>query len=314
MNNKKPLIIIAGPTASGKTELGISLAKKINGEIISGDSMQIYKHLDIGTAKITKDEMDDIPHHLIDIKDPDEEYNVQLFQENAKKILKDIYSRKKIPIVVGGTGLYIDSLVYDYSFINEDKDNILRDKLWDEYHKFGNDFLIKKLKKIDPDALNVIDLSNTKRIIRAIEICEKSNTKFSELEKNSRTEKESPYNLFYFVITMNRLELYDKINNRVDLMFEKGWLDEVKILLESKIIYPHLRSMQSLGYRQIIDYLNNKLTYEECVDKIKQETRRFAKRQLTWFRKNKDVIWLDKKNNNSEEIISHILNLIKYKI
>ena len=301
-STKKPLIVIAGPTASGKTELSISLAKRVNGEIISGDSMQVYKYLNIGTAKITPEEMDGVPHHLIDIIEPAEDYNVQLFQESAKKIIEDIHKRNKVPILAGGTGLYIDSLVYDYSFINESPDNSIRNKLWDEFHKHGSNHIISKLREKDPDSLSHLDLSNTKRIIRALEIIEKNNINFSELEKNSRTEKESPYNLYYFVITMNRDELYDRINKRVDLMFEKGWLDEVKSILESGIASESNSSMQGLGYRQIIQYLKGETGFEECRDKIKQETRRFAKRQLTWFRKNKDIIWLDKNENKFEEI------------
>lgn len=309
LQNKKTLIVIAGPTASGKTELSIKLAKKINGEIISGDSMQVYKHLDIGTAKITKDEMENVPHHLIDIIEPNEEYNVQIFQKNSKKIIEDIYSRGKIPIVAGGTGLYIDALVYNYSFIDEDNDSKIRDKLWEDYYNFGVDYLVKKLQIADPDALNLIDLSNIKRLIRALEISEKNKIKYSELERDSRTEKTSQYDLFYFVITMNRDVLYDRINKRVDLMFENGWLSEVNSLLESGKVLPDFRSMQGLGYKEILEFLNSGIPFEECVEKIKQNTRRFAKRQLTWFRKNKDTIWLDKSLKNSEELLEEIIHI-----
>lgn len=309
LQNKKTLIVIAGPTASGKTELSIKLAKKINGEIISGDSMQVYKHLDIGTAKITKDEMENVPHHLIDIIEPNEEYNVQIFQKNAKKIIEDIYSRGKIPIIAGGTGLYIDALVYNYSFVDEDNDSKIRDKLWADYYNFGVDYLVKKLQISDPDALNLIDLSNIKRLIRALEISEKNKIKYSELERDSRTEKTSQYDLFYFVITMNRDVLYDRINKRVDLMFENGWLSEVNSLLESGKVLPDFRSMQGLGYREILEFLNSGIPFEECVEKIKQNTRRFAKRQLTWFRKNKDTIWLDKSLKNSEELLEEIIHI-----
>lgn len=309
LQNKKTLIVIAGPTASGKTELSIKLAKKINGEIISGDSMQVYKHLDIGTAKITKDEMENVPHHLIDIIEPNEEYNVQIFQKNSKKIIEDIYSRGKIPIIAGGTGLYIDALVYNYSFIDEDNDSKIRDKLWADYYNFGVDYLVKKLQIADPDALNLIDLSNIKRLIRALEISEKNKIKYSELERDSRTEKTSQYDLFYFVITMNRDVLYDRINKRVDLMFENGWLSEVNSLLESGKVLPDFRSMQGLGYREILEFLNSGIPFEECVEKIKQNTRRFAKRQLTWFRKNKDIIWLDKSLKNSEELLEEIIHI-----
>ncbi len=275
--------------------------------------MRVYKHLDIGTAKIKKEEMQGINHHLIDVIEPKEEYNVQIFQKNALKIIDDIYARGKVPIIAGGTGLYIDALVYNYSFIDENNNSLIRDKLWEEYYAFGNDYLIEKLKKTDPDALEMIDLSNTKRLIRALEICENVNVKFSELERNSRTEKTSPFNLFYFVITMNRDILYDRINRRVHLMFENGWLDEVNSLLKSGVVTPELRSMQGIGYRQILDFLDSEYNYDECVEKIKQETRRFAKRQLTWFRKNKDVIWLDKSTKNSNELLKEILDYYKEK-
>lgn len=308
---KKPLIVIAGPTASGKTELSLKLAKKIDGEIISGDSMQVYKNLNIGTAKISDEEMQSIPHHLIDIIDPKEEYNVWIFQKSAKKIIDDIYERGKTPILVGGTGLYIDSLVYDYSFIDKKDNGKTRDALWDEYHKYGNEYLIDKLKETDPEALNLIDVSNTKRIIRALEICENNNIKFSELEKNSRTDKKSRYNLSYFVITMDRNELYDRINKRVELMFQQGWLEEVQKLMNFDNTLQEYRSLQGIGYKQIIQYLNKELTYEECIEKIKQNTRKFAKRQLTWFRRNKDIIWLDKTNMDSDEIFLEMLNIIK---
>ena len=308
IKNKKPLIVIAGPTASGKTELSIQIAKKINGEIISGDSMQVYKKLNIGTAKITKAEMQNIPHHLIDIIEPTDNYNVCIFQEEAKKIINDIYARGKIPIVTGGTGLYIDSLVYDYSFVDEEKNTKTRDKLWDEYQKFGNEYLVEKLRLEDPEAITMIDISNTKRLIRALEINEKNNIKFSEREKDSRTVKESPYNLFYFVISMNRNDLYDKINQRVQLMFDNGWLDEVKKIINDNPTIIDYRSMQSIGYKQILQYLNNELTHEECLEKIKQNTRKFAKRQLTWFRKNKDVVLLDKSIKTSDEIFQEVIN------
>ncbi len=305
--NKKPLVVIAGPTAVGKTELSLRIAKEINGEIISGDSMQVYRNLNIGTAKISKAEMEEIPHHLIDIIDPNEDYNVYNFQDEAKKIIKDIYVRGNIPIITGGTGLYIDSLVYDYSFIEEEKDTKIRDNLWDEYRRLGNEYLVEKLKSKDPDAIKMIDISNTKRLIRALEISEKDNIKFSEREKDSRIDKESQYDLFYFVITMKRNDLYDRINRRVDLMFDNGWVDEVKELINDTPSIVNYRSMQGIGYKQIIQYINKELTYEECLEKIKQNTRRFAKRQLTWFRKNKDVVLLDKSIKTSDEIFNTVI-------
>lgn len=312
-NDKKPLIVIAGPTASGKTEISIRLAKKINGEIISGDSMQVYKKLDIGTAKITKDEMESIPHHLINIIDPADDYNVCIFQKTAKKIIEDIHSRGKVPILVGGTGLYIDSLIYDYTFINQENDTKVREELWKAYHQYGNEYLFEKLKNKDPKAVNLIDSSNTKRLIRALEVIE-SNLNFSDLERDSRTEKESSYELFYFLITMNRNVLYDRINRRVELMFKLGWLDEVKELINKDPNLLNYRSMQGIGYKQIAQYLNQELTYEECLEKIKQKTRKFAKRQLTWFRKNKDIIILDKDIKTVDELLLEMGNIICQKI
>ena len=312
LTNKEPLVVIAGPTAVGKTELSIKLAQKIDGEIISGDSMQIYKGLDIGTAKIKEEEKEGIPHYLIDIIEPKEEYNVQVFQKNAREIIKDIRKRKKIPIIAGGTGLYIDSLVYDYNFISEDDEQTkIRENLWEQYNLYGSEYLLRLLSESDPESMKKIDPANIKRIIRAWEVFQKKEKKFEEMERDARESKESPYDLFYFVITMNREELYDRINKRVDLMFAEGWIEEVKGLLSSKRVLPEYRAMQSLGYKQIIQFLNNELTYDECLYKIKQETRRFAKRQLTWFRKNKDVLWLDKSLYSQEQLLEKMLNLIK---
>lgn len=290
---KNKLIVIAGPTASGKTKLSLEMAKEVNGEIISADSMQVYKHLDIGTAKIKEKEMEGIVHHLIDIIEPAEEYNVQIFQKEAQKLIKDIHKRGKTPLLVGGSGLYIDSVVYDYEFLEEDPNNEIRNRLWEEYEKYGNDYLLEKIKKLDPETYENIDKKNTKRLIRVLEIMEKHGLKFSQTEKDSRRKKESPYDLEYYVIRMKREELYDRINRRVDQMIAQGWLEEVENLLEKNWAKKDYRSMQGLGYRQIIEYLEGQASWEQSVEKIKQETRRFAKRQMTWFRKNKDIIWLE---------------------
>lgn len=290
---KNKLIVIAGPTASGKTKLSLEMAKEVNGEIISADSMQVYKHLDIGTAKIKEEEMEGIVHHLIDIIEPAEEYNVQIFQKEAQKLIKDIHKRGKTPLLVGGSGLYIDSVVYDYEFLEEDPNNEIRNRLWEEYEKYGNDYLLEKIKKLDPETYENIDKKNTKRLIRVLEIMEKHGLKFSQTEKDSRRKKESPYDLEYYVIRMKREELYDRINRRVDQMIAQGWLEEVENLLEKNWAKKDYRSMQGLGYRQIIEYLEGQASWEQSVEKIKQETRRFAKRQMTWFRKNKDIIWLE---------------------
>lgn len=293
LEKKIPLIVIAGPTASGKTKTSIEMAKELNGEIISGDSMQVYKGLDIGTAKIKKEEMDGIVHHLIDFIEPQEEYNVQIFQKYAKDLVIDIHQRGKTPFLVGGSGLYIDALVYDYNFLQEDKDNKIRNKLWDEYEKYGNDYLLEQIKEKDPETYEKIDKNNTKRLIRVLEIMEKNQVKFSQTEKDSRMKKESPYDLKYYVINMKREKLYDRINKRVDQMVAEGWLKEVEDLLASGRAQKNYRSMQGLGYKQIINYLDGEMDWDTCLEKIKQETRRFAKRQITWFGKNKDVIWLE---------------------
>lgn len=293
IEKKIPLIVIAGPTASGKTKISIEMAKKLNGEIISGDSMQVYKGLDIGTAKINKKEMDGIVHHLIDIIEPSEEYNVQIFQKHAQALINDIYKRGKTPFLVGGSGLYIDSVVYDYNFLQEDTDNQIRNRLWNEYEKYGNNFLLEQIKEKDPETYEKIDKNNTKRLIRVLEIMEKHQVKFSQTEKDARKKKESPYDLKYYAINMKREKLYDRINKRVDQMIKEGWLKEVEGLLESDHGKKEYRSMQGLGYKQIIEYLDGEMDWATCLEKIKQETRRFAKRQITWFRKNKDIIWLE---------------------
>lgn len=312
MSTLQTLVVIAGPTGAGKTALSIALAKKTGGEIISGDSMQVYQELNIGTAKITPEEMEGISHHLIDILPPGGDFHVQEFQKLSRELIQEINQRGKIPILTGGTGLYIDALVYHYEFGTEGGENPeLRENLWKEFEIHGIDGLRERLYHLDPEIQDRIDPANPKRIIRALEYSISTGIPFSSLETGARTQKKSPYNLFYFGITMNRDSLYDKINRRVDEMFAAGWLKEVTSLLEKGLIQPNSRSMQSIGYKRIMEYLQGTIGLEECKSIIKQDTRRFAKRQLTWFRKNPAIIWFDRDLLSDEEILDQMTRHIR---
>lgn len=298
---KDKLIVIAGPTAVGKTNISVLLAKKLNGEIISADSMQVYKGMDIGTAKISPEEMKGIRHHLIDIMDPDEEFNITVFQKKAKEALRDINKRGKLPIVVGGTGFYIQSLLYDIEFKEEDSllGEKIRKELEEEYDARGADFMHEKLKKLDKEAAGLIHKNNKKRLIRAIEYALLNNKKISEHNEEQR-KKESVYDCKLFVLNMDRKKLYERINYRVDLMFEKGLLEEFEELLK-KGCNKSMVSMQGIGYKEIFEYKENRLSLEELKEKIKQDTRHFAKRQITWFKREKEAIWMDKDLYLSED-------------
>lgn len=304
---KKPLIILTGPTAVGKTDLSISLAKLVNGEIISADSMQVYKKMNIGTAKITAAEMENVPHHLIDILDPSEEFNVFLFKEYAKKAMEEIYERGNIPIITGGTGFYIQSVIYDIEFNEETGDKEYRKKLEEIASTKGAQYLHEMLKEIDEKAAGEIHANNVKRVIRAIEFHHETGQKISE-HNNIQKQKESPYNFAYFVLNDIREKLYERINIRVDKMVEDGLIDEVKSLVNEGYT-KELVSMQGLGYKEIIDAINGNITMEEAIYQIKLETRHFAKRQLTWFRREKEVIFLNKNEFNNEK--QAILNYIR---
>ncbi len=293
MSEKKKMVILTGPTAVGKTALSIELARKLGGEIISADSMQVYKYMDIGSAKITKEQMEGIPHHLIDVLMPDEEFNVFRFQQMAKEALSGIYERNHIPIVVGGTGFYIQALLYDVDFSKEEGKEEIRQRLEREGELYGACYLYERLKKLDPASAESIHPNNEKRIIRALEFFEINGYPISLHNERERL-RISPYSFHYFVLTDERARLYDRIDRRVDQMLKEGLVDEVKRLKEMGY-HRQMVSMQGLGYKEILDYLDGECALEEAVCRIKRDTRHFAKRQLTWFRRERDVIWLDKR-------------------
>ncbi|MGI5968309.1 MAG: tRNA (adenosine(37)-N6)-dimethylallyltransferase MiaA [Lachnospiraceae bacterium] len=307
----KPLVIITGPTAAGKTGLSVKLAKKINGEIISADSMQVYTGMDIGTAKISKEEMCGIPHHMIDIMEPAEEFNVALFKKHAVSYINEITARGHIPIIVGGTGFYIRSVLYDTEFTSCDTDYELRQKLFDYAKENGNDALHAKLLEVDPVSAEAIHANNVKRVVRAIEYHTLTGECISE-HNTRESMKSSPYNFAYFVINMDRKELYDRIDRRVDIMINNGLVDEVKELTK-KGLTKDMVSMKGLGYKEIIEYFEGALTLDESIELIKKETRHFAKRQLTWFRREKDVIWLDKSSKDEDALTDEIIQTLKRK-
>lgn len=303
---KKPLLILTGPTAVGKTDLSIALAKRINGSIISADSMQVYRGMDIGSAKIMPSQMQGIPHYLIDILEPDGEFHVVKFQAMAKEALKEIYGCGRIPIVVGGTGFYIQALLYDIDFTAQEEDTALRERYASLAKEKGNSCLHDMLKAVDPVSAGIIHANNVKRIIRALEFYEKTKTPISEHNARER-QKESPYDFRYFVLTDERERLYQRIELRIDQMLEAGLVEEVKQLRE-KGYHKGMVSMQGLGYKEILSWLDGGISYEEAVYMLKRDTRHFAKRQLSWFRRERDVIWLDKSEFDYDE--EKILNTI----
>lgn len=295
MNDQKPkMLILSGPTAVGKTDLSIALAKAVNGAIISADSMQVYKYMDIGTAKIKPEEMEGIPHYLVDCLDPGEEFNVVRFQQMAKKALSEIYSRGQFPILVGGTGFYIQALIKDIDFsINENEgEKSIRKELEQYAAQYGPDALHKRLAQVDAASAATIHKNNVKRVIRALEYYMETGQKISE-HNETQKRKESPYDFRYFVLTNRRDVLYERIDQRIDQMLSDGLVKEVRSL--KKMGYTKdMVSMQGLGYKEILSYLDGEMSLEEAVSILKRDTRHFAKRQLTWFRREKDVIWLDK--------------------
>ena len=306
-DEKKPLVIIAGPTASGKSGLSVLLAEKINGEIISADSMQVYRHMDIGSAKITAREMKGIPHHLIDILEPFEDFNVALFQKLAKQAMDEIYSRGRIPILVGGTGFYIQSVLYDIDFTEEETDFTYRKSLEELADTRGFEALFERLKAVDPASAAELHPNNVKRVIRALEYYHLTGQKISEHNKEQR-KKSSPYDAFYFVLNMDRKKLYERIDQRVDLMIQNGLVEEVKHLKEMGLSHKNV-SMQGLGYKEILAFLDGDFSLEEAIYTIKRDTRHFAKRQLTWFRREPDAIWLDcdPDTRTPEELLKEII-------
>ena len=299
---KEKVIVICGPTASGKTALSIELAKKINGEIVSCDSMQIYKEMNIGTAKPTKEEMQGIKHYMIDIISPDERYSVADYKKQAKESIKEILSKGKVPIVVGGTGLYVDSLIYEIDYPEIEFDEKYREELEQEVEERGLEALYEKAKEIDEEAIKKISSNDKKRILRILEIYHATGKNKTEQEKESRkTPVEFDYKVF--ALNMDREKLYERINKRVDLMIENGLIEEVENIYKKYNKFP--TAMQGLGYKEVVQYLEKRLTKEEMIEKIKQETRKFAKRQLTWFRKNKETIWL-----NADDTIQNNIKII----
>lgn len=296
---KPKVIVICGPTASGKTALSIELAKRINGEVVSADSMQIYKDMDIGSAKVTKEEMQGIKHYLVDCVSPDERYSVANYKLDAKKAIEEILKKCKTPIVVGGTGLYIDALIYEIEYQDIKINESYRKELESIKQNQGLEVLYERAVKIDPEAMKKISPNDSKRIMRVLEIYEATGKNKTEQEAESRL-KEIPYNYKVFAITMDREKLYERINKRVDIMIENGLIEEVKELLKKYKEFP--TAMQALGYKEVKEHLDGKLTKQEMIDKIKQESRRYAKRQLTWFRKNKQTIWIDGLNDMQKNI------------
>ena len=295
----KDLIVLTGPTAVGKTSLSIALAKAVGGEIISADSMQVYKYMNIGTAKITEEEKCGIPHFLIDELEPDEEFNVTIFKNKVMGYIKDIKSRGKVPIIVGGTGFYIQSVIYDINFNEYGDDSEVRKKYELMAETIGKSELHKKLALVDREYADSVSENNVKKVVRALTFFEMTGEKLSEHNKRER-ERSSPFDFAYFVLTMDRKKLYERIDKRVDLMFDMGLVEEVKALM-AKGYDKSLVSMQGIGYKEVIDYLNGKTSLEECIDIIKRDTRHFAKRQLTWFKREKVVTYIDKDEFGTED-------------
>lgn len=311
--NKIPLVIILGPTAVGKTDISIKIAKQMNGEIISADSMQIYKYMDIGTAKPSVEERQGVPHHLLDVVYPDENFNVALYKNLATKKIKEVYSRGKLPIVAGGTGLYINSLIYPLDFTDAHEDKRYREKLEREMEEKGKGYLYNKLKLVDPQTADRLHPNDVRRIIRALEVYHITGKPMSEYYGRD-IRRNDQYSIILVGLTMDRDRLYNRINKRVDLMVENGLVDEVKWLME-KGYDRHLNSMQGLGYKEIIQYLLGWRTLEEAIYILKRDTRRFAKRQLTWFRRLTHVNWIEiDKFEDKEELIKHICDCVMGKI
>lgn len=311
---KKPLIVLTGPTAVGKTALSIKLAKAVNGAIISADSMQVYKYMDIGSAKISREEMQGVPHYLIDELMPQEEFNIVLFQTYAKSYMEEIYKKGQIPILTGGTGFYIQSVVYDIDFSREEADKAYRKELEEISREKGAPCLYEMLKTIDPKAAEEIHPNNVKRIIRALEYYHESGgEKISEHNKKER-EKSSPYNFAYFVLNDEREKIYQSIEERVDVMLSQGLIEEVKKLKEMGC-KKGMVSMQGLGYKEILSYLEGEISLDEAVYILKRDTRHFAKRQLTWFGREKDVIWMEKSSfgYNEKKILDFMLKTLSEK-
>lgn len=309
---KEPLVILTGPTAVGKTKLSIALAKAIGGEIISADSMQVYRHMDIGSAKIRPEEMDNVPHYLVDVLEPWEEFHVVRFQQMAREAMQTIRSHGHIPILVGGTGFYIQAVVKDIDF-TENEASPYRQKLEMLAKEKGNQYLYEELQKVDPKSAKIIHANNVKRVIRALEFYQMTGTCISTHNEEQR-EKVSPYQFAYFVLNDERARLYQRIEQRIDEMLEEGLLEEVK-RLQTMGLTRGMVSMQGLGYKELLAYLDGECSFEEAVEILKRDTRHFAKRQITWFKREQDVIWLDKNKYEYQEarILEAMLLILREK-
>lgn len=307
---KNKLVIVGGPTASGKSDMAVRLAKKINGEIISADSMQVYREMNIGTAKVTPEEMDGIYHYGIDILNPNEEYNIEIFQKMSKKAIEDIYSKGKIPIICGGTGFYIQSVLYDIDFDKSaDADDTIRTELTNILESQGTDALFNILKEVDPKSSELIHPNNTKRVIRAIEYYKITGNKISE-HNEKESQKDSPYDYHFFVLNDDRDALYKRIDTRVDKMVTEGLLDEVKAVY-NKWSPLSKTAREAIGYREIIDHLEGQCSLEESIEAIKQNSRRYAKRQITWFKRENNAIWINRNEyKNSDEMLAKMLDAL----
>ena len=313
MTEKRPMVILTGPTAVGKTALSIELAKKINGSIISADSMQVYRHMDIGSAKVMPEEMDGVRHYLIDEFEPDEEFHVVKFVERAKEHLEEIYAEGKIPIIAGGTGFYIQALLYDIDFTEQECDEAYRAELELLATEKGAHYLHNMLREVDPASADAIHANNIKRVIRALEFYHQTGTKISE-HNEKEWEKEAAYRSAYFVLTDERKRLYERIDRRVEKMMEQGLPEEVEALRKRGLKRENV-SMQGLGYKELFGYFEGEYPLEEAVRIIQRDTRHFAKRQLTWFRRERDVIWIDKSivGRDEDKLITFMLDQLRKK-
>lgn len=303
---KDKILVLAGPTAVGKTELSIRLAKALNGEIVSTDSMQIYKGMDIGSAKITEEEMQGVKHHMLDVVEPDKAFSVADYKDMAEKAIKDILSRGKLPILTGGTGLYINALTCNMNFTESEKDDEYRDELSKLMDEEGPEYVHNMLKEIDLISYEAIHPNNRKRVIRALEVYKLTGKPFSSYNAGDDLYK-SKYDVHYYVLNMDRAKLYERINKRVEIMYEKGLLDEC-IKLKKLGYTSSMQSMQGIGYKEVLLYLDGLITLEESMDMVKQGSRNYAKRQLTWFRKDPRAVFLNKDEMSDDEILDKIVN------
>lgn len=310
---KKPLVVIAGPTAVGKSEIAAELGRKIGGEVISADSMQVYRYMDIGSAKVTLEEMLGVPHHMIDVLDPTDSMDVSKYASMAKKEIQKVHKRKRVPILCGGTGFYIQAVTRDIDFEDSESgpDEAYREKLLEYASKEGNEALHKKLAEVDPVSARDIHPNNLKRVIRALEYYRETGRTISK-HNEEEAKRESPYHLAYFVIDEDRDVLYEKIDRRVDFMMKEGLVDEVRYLKAMGLTKEHV-SMQGLGYKEILDYLDGKYSLDEAVRILKRDSRHYAKRQITWFKREKDAIWIQRKDFDEDplKIVSHIIQVLK---